>query len=47
MQQNAENVDSLDILIALHACDCFTDDTIWFAVGRYTDIIVTANMLPT
>ncbi|KAL7544100.1 hypothetical protein ACHAXR_013578 [Thalassiosira sp. AJA248-18] len=42
VHQNAENANSLDILIALHACDTATDDAIWFAVGRGADIIVTA-----
>jgi len=43
LHQNAEkNTNSLDILIALHACDCATDDAIWFAIGRDADIIVTA-----
>lgn len=33
---------TLDILIALHACDCATDDAIWFGLERNADIIVTA-----
>ncbi|KAL3760914.1 hypothetical protein ACHAWU_009593 [Discostella pseudostelligera] len=33
---------TLDILIALHACDTATDDALWFAIARNVDIIVTA-----
>ena len=33
---------TIDILIALHACDTATDDAIWFAIARNADIIVTA-----
>ena len=33
---------TLNILIALHACDTATDDAIWFAIERNADIIVTA-----
>ncbi|KAL7431512.1 hypothetical protein ACHAXH_007621 [Discostella pseudostelligera] len=33
---------TLDILIALHACDTATDDALWFAIARDVDIIVTA-----
>lgn len=33
---------SLDILIALHACDTATDDAIWYGITRDADIIVTA-----
>jgi len=33
---------TLDILIALHACDTATDDSIWFAIQNDADIIVTA-----
>ena len=40
--QNVEAINSIDILIALHACDSATDDAIWFAIGRDADIIVTA-----
>ncbi|KAL7486013.1 hypothetical protein ACHAW6_011605 [Cyclotella cf. meneghiniana] len=40
----SETVDdsTIDILIALHACDTATDDAIWFAIARKADIIVTA-----
>ena len=40
--QNAEAINSIDIMIALHAYDSATDDAIWFAIGRDADIIVTA-----
>jgi hypothetical protein len=33
---------SLDILIALHACDTATDDAVWFGITHGVDIIVTA-----
>ncbi len=33
---------TLDILIALHACDTATDDSIWFAIQNNADIIVVA-----
>ena len=42
LHQNVENDDSVDILIALHACDTATDDAIWFAIERGADVIVTA-----
>jgi hypothetical protein len=40
-----ENVDTnndIDILIALHACDTATDDTIWYGIQKKASIIVTA-----
>ena len=33
---------SLDILIALHACDSATDDAIWYGMLQQSDIIVVA-----
>ena len=42
LQQNKQSDNSLDILIALHACDTATDDSLWFAIDRDVDIIVTA-----
>jgi len=42
LQQNEQTDNSLDILIALHACDTATDDSLWFAIDRDVDIIVTA-----
>jgi len=32
----------IDILIALHACDTATDDSIWYGIQRNSSIIVTA-----
>jgi SAM-dependent methyltransferase len=34
--------DSLDILIALHACDTATDDALWSGIARAADLIVVA-----
>jgi SAM-dependent methyltransferase len=34
--------DSLDVLIALHACDTATDDALWCGISRKADIIVVA-----
>ena len=34
--------DKLDILIALHACDTATDDSIWYGIRTNANIIVTA-----
>jgi hypothetical protein len=34
--------DDLDILIALHACDTATDDSIWYGIRTNANIIVTA-----
>ncbi|KAL9185812.1 hypothetical protein ACHAXT_003589 [Thalassiosira profunda] len=42
LRENAKTDDSLDILIALHACDTATDDALWFAIGRGAGVIVTA-----
>ena len=42
LQQNEQTDNSLDILIALHACDTATDDALFFAIDRNVDIIVTA-----
>ncbi|KAL7512695.1 hypothetical protein ACHAXN_009742 [Cyclotella atomus] len=39
---NSESRKTIDILIALHACDTATDDAIYYAVARDADIIVTA-----
>lgn len=36
------NNQNLDILIALHACDTATDDSLWFGIQRNAKIIVTA-----
>jgi SAM-dependent methyltransferase len=33
---------SLDILIALHACDTATDDALWYGIARQANIIVVA-----
>ena len=33
---------NMDILIALHACDTATDDSIWYGIQRNSSIIVTA-----
>jgi len=38
----ASNENSLNILIALHACDTATDDSIWYGIKQGTEIIVTA-----
>ena len=37
-----KKVDSLEILIALHACDTATDDALWSGICRNVDIIVVA-----
>jgi SAM-dependent methyltransferase len=42
LHQNVENKESVDIVIALHACDTATDDALWFAIERDVDVIVTA-----
>ncbi|KAL9185779.1 hypothetical protein ACHAXT_003556 [Thalassiosira profunda] len=42
LNEKAKTDGSLDILIALHACDTATDDALWFAIGRDADVIVTA-----
>lgn len=34
--------DQIDILIALHACDTATDDSIWYGIQKKAKIIVTA-----
>lgn len=34
--------DSLDILIALHACDTATDDALWAGISRGADLLVVA-----
>ena len=39
---NDKDDSSLDILIALHACDTATDDALWCAISEDADIIVTA-----
>ena len=39
---NDKDDNSLDILIALHACDTATDDALWYAISEDADIIVTA-----
>ena len=39
---NDKDDNSLDILIALHACDTATDDALWCAISEDADIIVTA-----
>jgi SAM-dependent methyltransferase len=36
------NDDSLDILIALHACDTATDDALWAGISRGADLLVVA-----
>jgi Methyltransferase domain len=37
-----DNESSLDILIALHACDTATDDALWSGISQNADIIVVA-----
>ena len=39
---SSPSTSTLDILIALHACDTATDDAMWYAIARKADIIVTA-----
>ena len=39
---NDKDDKSLDILIALHACDTATDDALWCAISEDADVIVTA-----
>ena len=40
--KSEEDDNTLDILIALHACDTATDDSMWFGISQGADIIVTA-----
>ena len=42
MNTDSNTKQTLDILIALHACDTATDDALWFAIQNDADIIVTA-----
>ena len=39
---NRHSASSLDILIALHACDTATDDALWCGISRKANIIVVA-----
>ena len=40
--QTTDTKESLDILIALHACDTATDDALWSGICRNADLIVVA-----
>lgn len=39
---DSKETSSLDVLIALHACDTATDDALWSGISRQADIIVVA-----
>ena len=40
--ESAEINDDIDILIALHACDTATDDSLWYGMKKNANVIVSA-----
>ena len=40
--ESAEINDDIDILIALHACDTATDDSLWYGIKKNANVIVSA-----
>jgi len=40
--QSERNRETLNVLIALHACDTATDDALWSGIRQSVDVIVTA-----